>query len=58
MDTLFAALPLSACPIMMGAMMWWMARKGHNHDHGQSQGQDLETARLRAELVELRRSPE
>ncbi len=54
MDTLLAALPLLACPIMMGAMMWWMARKGH--DHSQPQAQDQEIAQLRAELDELRRS--
>lgn len=52
MDTLLAALPLLACPIMMGAMMWWMARKGHD----QPQTQDREIAQLRAELDELRRS--
>lgn len=56
MDTLLAALPVLACPIAMGAMMWWMARKGH--DHGQPHGQDHEIAQLRAELDELRGSRE
>lgn len=54
MDKLLAALPLLACPIMMGLMMWWMARKGH--DHAQPDGQDQDVAQLRAELDELRRS--
>lgn len=54
MDQLLAALPLLACPIMMGAMMWWMARKGHARD--QPQPQDREIAQLRAELDDLRRS--
>lgn len=60
MDTLLAALPVLACPIAMGAMMWWMARKGHDHGqpHGQPQGQDQEIAQLRAELDELRGSRE
>lgn len=56
MDAVLAALPLLACPIMMGAMMWWMARKGH--DHGQPRGQDQEIAQLRGELNELRRAGE
>lgn len=60
MDTLLAALPVLACPIAMGAMMWWMARKGHGHGqpHGQPHGQDQEIAQLRAELDELRGSRE
>ncbi len=56
MDTLLVALPLLACPIMMGLMMWWMGRMGQ--DHGQPQGEDQEIAQLRAELDELRRSRE
>lgn len=54
MDQLLAALPLLACPIMMGAVMWWMARNGHSHDQPQTQDRDI--AQLRAELDDLRRS--
>lgn len=63
MQQFLAALPLLACPIGMGAMMWWMSRHGRNHADdagGASPGPDqtAEVARLRAELDQLRAAHE
>ena len=56
MQQFLAALPLLACPVGMGVMMWWMSRNGRNHadDAGQVPEQAAEVARLRAELDSLR----
>lgn len=52
MEQFLYAVPLLACPLGMGLMMWLMSRKGHGHDAAQPDtAADL--ARLRAELSEL-----
>lgn len=64
MRQLLASLPLLACPVGMGLMMWMM--RGGNHDRGSDSGQQslqpaaltrsqqAELTRLRAELDQLR----
>ena len=55
MDRFLYALPVLACPIGMGAMMWFMARSGRNRasaPHVDPRAHDL-TA-LRAEVDQLR----
>lgn len=56
MEQFLAALPLLACPVGMGVMMWWMSRLGRNSSKHMAQGPDqtAEVARLRAELDQLR----
>lgn len=44
-------LALLACPLGMGAMMWFMMRGNHTATPGQS---DDEVTRLRAEVDQLR----
>ena len=60
MQPFLAALPLLACPIGMGVMMWWMSRNGRTHADPSAQGSDqaAEVARLRAELDQLRAAHE
>lgn len=60
MQQFLAALPLLACPVAMGAMMWWMSRHGRNDadNAGQVPDQAAEVARLRAELDQLRAAHE
>jgi len=52
---LFYALALLACPVGMGAMMWFMMR-GNNHGSQSQAGTaaDDEVTRLRAEVDQLR----
>jgi hypothetical protein len=56
MQQFLAALPLLACPVGMGVMMWWMSRNGRDHADavGHVPDQATEVARLRAELDQLR----
>ena len=57
MQQLLTALPFLACPIAMGAMMWWMSRQGHDQEAQTPAAKDdqaAEVARLRAEVDELR----
>ena len=59
MDQFLAALPLLACPVGMGAMMWWMSRHRGNDDHAsQGSGEAGELTRMRAELDQLRAAHE
>lgn len=58
MDLLYL-LALLACPVGMGAMMWFMMRgKGHTHTDESAKTEqhpeDVEIAKLRAEVAELR----
>ena len=56
MDKLLYLLPVLACPIMMGAMMWFMMR-GNNNTAAPSQpspNTQEEMAILRAEIATLR----
>jgi hypothetical protein len=54
-DKLVYLLPILACPIMMGVMMWMMMRGNHHTTTGQpdKDTQD-EIAALRAEIAALR----
>lgn len=62
METLLFALAVLACPVGMGAMMWWMSRhmikpQATKSDAGVPQGDQSaawEVARLRAEVDQLR----
>jgi len=59
MRLLLGYLPLLACPIGMGLMMWVMMRGGGQRQPPQppiTPAQQAELARLRAELDELRGS--
>lgn len=54
-----ADLALLACPVGMGAMMWLMMRGGHSNSGQRGPGtpgeaQQMELARLRAELDQLK----
>ena len=56
MSELFYALALLACPVGMGAMMWFMMR-GSNQSAGKpsvNAGGDDDMTRLRAEVDQLR----
>ncbi len=55
MDMLYL-LALLACPVGMGAMMWFMMRGQHGGSSTQSTGenQDRELAQLRTEVNNLR----
>lgn len=56
MSELLLTLALLACPVGMGAMMWFIMRGNKSHEQS-SQGdssQDVELASLRAELDQLR----
>ncbi|GAA3500922.1 hypothetical protein GCM10019016_080290 [Streptomyces prasinosporus] len=50
MDGLLYALPLLACPLVMGAMMWFMMRSKH--------GAQTAPAADRQELIRLRKGIE
>jgi hypothetical protein len=56
MQQLLYVLPALACPVGMGAMMWFMMRgkDAKGNDAGMSQTQDEELTRLQAELDDLR----
>lgn len=55
MDKLIYVLPVLACPAMMAAMMWFMARSGRRGDaHSADDGQAKELHQLRAEVERLR----
>lgn len=60
MDQVLAALPLLACPVGMGVMMWWMSRNGRTRADPTAQGHDqtAELARLRTEVDQLRAAHE
>lgn len=65
-EKLLYMLPALACPVGMGAMMWFMMRSGKSSRSGQSgqavqpgtiappAGQDQEIVALRAEVDQLR----
>lgn len=54
MTDLLYTLALLACPVGMGAMMWFMMR-GHKHDsNSPDSASPDEVARLRAEVDQLR----
>ena len=53
MSELFYLLALLACPVGMGAMMWWMSR-GHGSAPRPSEERQAELAGLRAEIDQLR----
>ncbi len=55
MEQLLYLLPVLACPIGMGLMMWFMMRPGRKPDSTAAPSpQEQEIARLRAELETLR----
>ncbi|WP_328731919.1 hypothetical protein OHT20_17695 [Streptomyces caniferus] len=56
MSQLINALPLLACPIAMGAMMWFMMRSGRKAESPQPalERQEAELARLQDEVDRLR----
>ncbi|WP_033309294.1 hypothetical protein RFN58_35480 [Streptomyces iakyrus] len=52
MNELLYALPLLACPLVMGAMMWFMMRSKHGAPTATADRQEL--IRLRKEIAALR----
>lgn len=62
MDNLIYLLPLLACPVVMGVMMWMMMRpKRESAEPTATSTNDQELAQLRAEVDSLRagaRDPE
>jgi flagellar basal body-associated protein FliL len=57
-ETLLFALAVLACPVGMGAMVWFMMR-GHGSAHAQeSPAQAEELAALRSEITVLRAQQE
>ena len=56
MDNLLYLLPVLACPVGMGLMMWLMMRGGHRQDAAPPSGQEQtqELRRLRSEVEALR----
>ena len=54
MDKLVDLLPILACPIMMGVMMWMMMRGNHNTTAQPEKATQDEIAALRAEIADLR----
>jgi hypothetical protein len=53
-DKLVYVLPILACPIMMGAMMWMMMRGNHTSTAQPEKATQDEIAALRAEIATLR----
>lgn len=53
MSELLYLLALLACPVGMGAMMWWMSR-GHGSAPQPAEDKQAELAGLRAEIDQLR----
>lgn len=53
-DKLVYLLPILACPIMMGAMMWMMMRGNHTNTAQPETATQEEIAALRAEVAALR----
>lgn len=53
MDKLYSLLPVLACPILMGTMMWFMMRGNNKVDQPQHDTAQ-EIAALRAEIAALR----
>jgi hypothetical protein len=59
MDQLLLLLPALACPIGMGAMMFFMAKKPKDQQgSGQADPREQEITAIRAEITELRRRQE
>lgn len=56
MSQLLSTLPLLACPLGMGAMMWFMMRMGKKSEPAQPAdfAQQAELTRLQAEIDQLR----
>ncbi|MCZ4102793.1 MULTISPECIES: hypothetical protein [Streptomyces] len=54
MSQLLYALPLLACPVGMGAMMWFMMRGGKKPASEQPSDQAATLTRLQAEIDQLR----
>ena len=56
MSELFYSLAILACPLGMGAMMWFMMRGQKNQPAASrvSTGEEAELARMRAEIDQLR----
>ena len=56
MSELFYSLAILACPVGMGAMMWFMMRGQQNQPatSSVSTGEQAELARMRAEIDQLR----
>jgi hypothetical protein len=53
MPEMFYSLALLACPVGMGAMMWFMMRGG-KHQPATPAIEDAELSRMRAEIDKLR----
>jgi flagellar basal body-associated protein FliL len=57
-ETLLFALAVLACPVGMGAMMWFMMRGHGSANAGESPAQAEELAALRSEITALRAQQE
>lgn len=59
MEQFLYTLPVLACPVGMGAMMWFMMRGRSEKpaENGLTRAQSEEIARLQRELDELRSAP-
>lgn len=53
MSDLFSSLAILACPVGMGAMMWFMMRGRKRHPAAVT-AEDAELASMRAEIDQLR----
>ena len=54
MEQLFYAMAVLACPVGMGLMMFFMMRRPSDHHTPPESNSELELARLRAELDQLK----